>query len=62
MLDANMEFSLTPFKTYAAVDCPRYSNMYGPRCNTAKVPAVGDTGVRKLDEPPSVNLFTRGEV
>lgn len=36
----SVDLSLTPFRQYTAADCPRYSDMYGPRCGGPSVPSV----------------------
>lgn len=33
-----LDVSFTPFEQYTAKDCPRYGQMYGPRCGGATVP------------------------
>ncbi|WP_280235559.1 MCE family protein [Nocardia cyriacigeorgica] len=35
-----MDVSFTPFQQYTAEDCPRYGQMYGPRCGGPTVPQV----------------------
>ncbi|WP_280493851.1 MlaD family protein [Nocardia asiatica] len=35
-----MDVSFTPFQQYTAQDCPRYGDLYGPRCGGATVPEV----------------------
>lgn len=35
-----LDVSFTPFQQYTAEDCPRYGQMYGPRCGGPTVPTV----------------------
>ncbi|WP_405178336.1 MCE family protein [Nocardia sp. NBC_01377] len=40
-----MDVSLTPFQQYTAADCPRYGDMYGPRCGGPTIPEVAPAQV-----------------